>query len=92
MDNEQENKRLKQEIQQIKQDTQQIKQDTQRIQQKIAIVKFLKTAQERVLNDESTAFDTVLYSMILALNALEQRAYLEGTLQGKISTTLNAGL
>lgn len=72
MDNEQENKRLQQEK------LQQLKQETQRLEQKVVILKFLQTVKKRVLNDESTALNTALYSMIQALNALQ------GSSQGKL--------
>lgn len=53
--------------------------------------KLLDTAQ-RVIDNDVTDFDQILYLFLLAIETMEQRAYLEGTLQGKISTTLNAGL
>ena len=79
MDNEQEKKRLQQEkLQQLKQETQRLEQETQRLEQKVVILKFLQTVKKRVLNDESTALNTALYSMIQALNALQ------GSSQGKL--------
>lgn len=50
--------------------------------------KLLNTAK-KVLDNDVTASDQILYLFLLAIETVEQRAYLEGTLQTKVSTILD---